>query len=103
MKIRFNYKNITIAFIAVLMTMSMQSCKYDLRELEPKPLASFTVTPVTGQVNRYLLTSTSTNTFRYDWDKGSGYAQGNKIDTVYFPDKGDYTVKLWAYGHNGMD
>ncbi len=80
------------------------SCKYDIRELSPKPVASFTVTPITGQVNKYLLTSTSSNAFRFDWDKATGsFAQGKSVDTVYFPDKGTYTVKLLVYGHNGMD
>lgn len=79
--------------------------KYEVTALGPKPVASFTVTPITGQVNKYLLTSTSTNAFRFDWDKaqGGGYAEGKKVDTVYFPDRGDYTVKLLVYGQNGMD
>lgn len=104
MKIRIHYKNIAFASTALLMCAGLLSCKYDVRELSPKPVASFTVTPIAGQVNRYLLTSTSTNGFRYDWDKGTGtYAAGRQTDTVYFPDKGDYTVKLWVYGHSGMD
>jgi PKD repeat protein len=88
----------------VLSTMLITSCEYDVRDLEPKPVASFTVTPVAGAVNKYLLTSTSSNSFRYDWDKAEGkFVQGKQIDTVYFPDKGAYTVKLLAYGHSGMD
>jgi PKD repeat protein len=103
MKLNIKQTNLfkTAAFIcaAALIT----SCEYDVRDLEPKPVASFTVTPVAGQVNKYLLTSTSSNSFRYDWDKGTGFVQGKKVDTVYFPDKGTYTVKLLAYGQNGMD
>lgn len=102
MKFQLNYKFAltALAFSTALIT----SCKYDVRDLEPKPVASFTVTPVAGAVNKYLLTSTSSNSFRYDWDKAQGsYAQGKQVDTVYFPDKGAYTVKLLAYGHNGMD
>jgi len=79
--------------------------KYAVRSLGAKPVASFTVTPVSGQVNKYLLSSTSQNAFRYDWDKadGGGFAQGKDVDTVYFPDKGVYTVKLLVFGHSGMD
>lgn len=93
------------AFAAlVLSTVLITSCEYDIRDLEPKPVASFTVTPVAGAVNKYLLTSTSNNSFRFDWDKAEGkFVQGKQIDTVYFPDKGAYTVKLLAYGHSGMD
>jgi PKD repeat protein len=88
----------------LLLSLVITSCKYDVRDLQPKPTAAFTVTPVAGQVNKYLLTSTSTNAFRYDWDKGTGsFSQGKQVDTVYFPDKGTYTVKLLAYGQSGMD
>jgi PKD repeat protein len=94
---------------AVLMITSislmLSSCEYDVKELGPKPDASFTITPVIGQVNKYLLTSTSTNSFRYDWDKatGAGYVQGKQYDSVYFADAGTYTLKLLAYGQSGMD
>lgn len=79
------------------------SCEYDVNDLSSKPVASFTVTPIAGQVNKYLLASTSVNGFRYDWDKGTGYVQGGQTDTVYFPDKGAYTIKLLVYGQSGMD
>lgn len=96
-------------FIAAAMVVSICavviSCKYDVKDLGPKPDASFTIAPVAGQVNKYVLTSTSLNSFRYDWDKanGAGYVKGNSIDTVYFPDAGTYTIKLLAYGQSGMD
>src|SRR5687768_11721687 len=72
----------------------LTACDYDVKELGPKPVASFTVTPIAGQTNKYLLTSTSTNAFRFDWDKadGSGFLRGKAVDTVYFPDKGTYNV-----------
>ena len=59
------------------------SCKYDVRDLGAKPTASFTATPIAGQTSKYLLTSTSQNGCRYDWDKanGSGYVTGKDIDT----------------------
>lgn len=94
-------------FMALIILCSglFSSCKYDVRELGAKPAASFTVTAVAGQVNKYLLTSTSANSFRYDWDKanGSGYVTGKQVDTVYFPDKGTYTVRLFVFGHSGID
>lgn len=97
---------ISYLYIPILLFIFLlPSCKYDMRELGPKPVASFTVTPITGQTNKYLLTSTSQNGFRYDWDKanGAGYVQGKAVDTVYFPDRGDYTVKLFVFGHSGID
>jgi hypothetical protein len=88
----------------LICTTLLFSCKYDERTLEPKPTASFTVTPVAGQVNKFLLSSSSTNAFRYDWDKATGsYIQGKQVDTVYFPDKGTFTVRLFVFGHSGID
>jgi len=92
--------------IAVLLfSILFFSCKYDVRDLSPKPKASFTVTPVAGVPNKYLLTSTSENAFRFDWDKGggTGYVQGKQVDTVYFPYLGNYTIKLFVFGHSGVD
>ena len=101
---KFNNKRFAFGAAVVISAVAF-SCKYDIKDLAPKPVASFTVTPVTGQTNKYLLTSTSQNTFRYDWDKavGTGYVQGKQVDTVYFPDKGTYSVGLLAYGQSGMD
>ena len=105
MKQFIQYKYRIGLLLIILLSVVCLSCEYDMRDLEPKPKASFSVTPVSGQVNRYLLTSTSSNSFRFDWDKGSGagYVQGKQVDTVYFPDKGTYTVKLLTYGQSGMD
>ncbi|HEX6913920.1 MAG TPA: hypothetical protein VF145_01680 [Chitinophagaceae bacterium] len=96
--------NLRTCLLALLSVTIFSSCKYDVADLVPEPKASFTVTPVSGQVNRYALASTSTNSFRYDWDKGTGsYTQGKQLDTVYFPDKGTYKVRLLVYGQSGMD
>jgi hypothetical protein len=101
--------NIKNNFTRVLVVMPLTailffSCKYDVKDLMPKPQASFTVTPVAGVSNKYLLTSTSQNAFRYDWDKtGTGYVQGKQVDSVYFPYLGSYTIKLFVFGQSGVD
>lgn len=105
MKLSFK-NNLTRLLVALpICAIMIASCKYDVREMLPKPVASFTVTPVAGIPNKYLLTSTSTNAFRYDWDKaaGLGYVQGLQVDTVYFPYMGNYSIKLFVYGHSGID
>lgn len=96
--------SLAILLIIVIGT-SLHSCKkYEVKSLGPKPKASFTVTPVSGKPNTYLLTSTSTNSFRYDWDKGTGtYVQGKQVDTAYFIFSGTYTIKLFVYGQSGVD
>ncbi|HZG24281.1 MAG TPA: hypothetical protein VEZ17_06870 [Chitinophagaceae bacterium] len=80
-------------------------CSPDTAEdLGIKPVASFTTSPVAGKVNTFLLQSTSQNAYGYQWDKGIGrFVKGNQIDTVYFPLKGTYTVKLRAFGRGGYD
>jgi len=103
MKLLNHKHTVTAPALLLVCAVLITACKYDVKDLMPKPVASFTVTPVAGAVNKYLLSSTSTNAFRYDWDKAEGtYKQGKEVDTVYFPDKGTYTVKLLAYGQSGM-
>lgn len=98
------FKLYIAGLMIVLSSLIYVSCKYDLREMGPKPKAAFTVAPISGQTNKYLLTSTSENAFRYQWDKGTGnYAEGKAVDTVYFPDAGTYKVKLFVFGQSGID
>jgi hypothetical protein len=97
------FKLYSAGLIILSCSLLFVSCKYDVSELGPKPKASFTATPITGQTNKYLLTSSSQNAFRYQWDKGSGYAEGKAIDTVYFPDAGTFRVRLFVFGQSGTD
>ncbi len=70
--------------------------------LGPKPEASFTVAPISGQVNKYLVTSTSTgDPFLYKWSMGDETKTGNAVDTAYFPEKGTYTISLLVLGDGG--
>lgn len=92
------------ALVLALSSTVFVACKYDTRELGAKPTASFTMTPIAGMTNKWLLTNTSTNSFRQDWDKGTGtYVNGKKVDTLYFADAGTYNIKLLTYGHSGID
>src|SRR5690349_21395017 len=67
------------------------------------PEVSFTVSPIAGKTNTYLLSSTGSDAFIYRWDlgDGSGEFEGTPIDTAYFPEKGSYTIKLLAVDKNG--
>jgi len=80
-------------------------CKKNVGELGEAAKASFNVTPVSGKVNTYLLESNSTNAYRYQWDlgDGQGLVAGNATKEAYFIKKGDYDVKLYAYGKGGYD
>lgn len=73
-------------------------------DLGVKATASFTMAPVAGRVNTYVLQSTSQNAFGYQWDKGNGsFVKGKQVDTAYFPLKGTYKVQLRAFGRGGYD
>lgn len=91
-------------FTAVLL-LAQAGCRPEpVSELGTKAKASFTMTPVAGRVNTYLLTSTSENAFGYQWDKGTGsFVKGKAIDTAYFPLQGTYRVNLRAFGRGGYD
>lgn len=79
-------------------------CNREHEELGIKAIAFFTITPVSGRINTFVLQSASQNSFAYQWDKGTGaFAKGNAVDTAYFPLKGTYTVKLRAFGRGGYD
>ncbi len=99
-----NKKSFIPGLLLLAVVLFLYSCKYDVKDLIAKPVASFTVTPVSGVPNKYVLTSTSQNSFRYDWDKGgAGFVKGQQVDTVYFPYMGSYTIKLLVFGQSGMD
>jgi len=72
--------------------------------LGQKATASFTMSPVAGRANTYLLQSTSKNAIALQWFKGTGdYSVGQTVDTAYFPTKGVYNVILRAFGRGGYD
>lgn len=91
-------------FLLAAAALLTSGCKRDTGELGTKATASFTVTPVAGRVNTFVLQNTSQNSFAWQWDKGTGnFAKGTAVDTAYFPLKGTYTVKLRAFGRGGYD
>lgn len=71
----------------------------------PASDASFTINEVSGKVNTYVVQASAQNAFAYQWDRGdgSGFKNGKQTDTVYFPLKGTYTVRLRAFGRGGYD
>jgi PKD repeat protein len=96
-------QNVLLLFVSL--SFLQFSCSPDKAEdLGVKATAAFTISPVPGKVNTYVLQSTSQNAFGYQWDKGTGtFVKGKETDTAYFPLKGTYTVKLRAFGRGGYD
>ena len=100
-------KSITVVITAVAMIM-FASCQPDEPSTgnglsDPNPDASFTVEPVAGAINKYTLTSQTTNIIGGSkWDIGEGYFDGKLTETVYFPDAGTYTIYHKALGRGGI-
>lgn len=71
----------------------------------PASDATFSIAPVAGKVNTYLVQASAQNAFSYQWDRsdGAGFKNGKQTDTIYFPLKGNYTVRLRAFGRGGYD
>jgi|GEM_PF-656939 len=88
-----------------LLLMLMVGCRPDPAvDMGTKADAAFTMKPVAGRVNTYLLESSSQNAIGFQWDKGNGsFVKGKAIDTAYFPLKGNFKVTLRAYGRGGYD
>lgn len=95
----------TFSILVSAFILIMSGCKPESTgDLGTPADASFTLTPVAGRVNTYVLTSTSVNAFGYQWDKGNGsFVSGKAIDTAYFPLRGNYRVQLRAFGRGGYD
>ncbi|MDF2188022.1 PKD domain-containing protein [Paraflavitalea sp. CAU 1676] len=93
--------------LILLVPLVMPGCspKSSYGEFGAQPKAAFTVTPINGKVNSYLLTSTTADAFYFRWNigDGGGSRAGKQIDTAYYPDKGNYTVKLILMTSGGID
>jgi len=66
--------------------------------------ASFTITPVSGKANYYVLKANEAGVLGIKWDLGDGNGSNisKAIDTVFYPDAGTYSVVLTAIGEGGV-
>jgi len=65
--------------------------------------ASFTVTPVSGKPNYYVLKADPTGVQSVQWDlgDGGGLNPGKMVDTVFYPDAGTYSISMQALAYIG--
>lgn len=103
--LKSSYRVKTLYLPVLLASFLIFGCKKKEGELGAAAKASFKVSPVTGKANTFLLQSTSENAYRYQWDlgDGQGLSAGTANKEAYFLKKGDYNVKLYAYGQGGYD
>lgn len=69
---------------------------------DPNVDPSFTITPVEGATNRYLLQSQTDNVISSKWDIGEGVYTGKMDETIFLPDAGTYTISHTAIGRGGL-
>ena len=69
---------------------------------DPNVDASFTITPLDGEPNRFVLQAAKENVLRYKWDIGNGFYNAAATDTIFLPDAGTYTVSHQAIGRGGV-
>lgn len=104
----FNNKRFIAAAIGSCMLIGLGGCTPDSayvnNGLRSDLTATFTVNPIQGKPNYYLATNTTIGVMQTKWDfgKGSGFATGKEVDTVFYPDAGDYTVNMKAMGKGGL-
>jgi hypothetical protein len=101
----FIIKRVKLAVLTVSFTTATVffACTPDAKDvaLPAKPAVSFTATPVAGNPNLVAIKSTSPNTFLWSWDLGNGTTSKKETDTVLFDTKGQYVIKLNAFGAGG--
>lgn len=64
--------------------------------------ASFTITPVAGEVNTYILTAQPKGVISSKWDIGYGPYMGKMVEKIVLPDAGTYTVTHTAIAAGGF-
>jgi hypothetical protein len=67
-------------------------------------VATFTVTPVTGNDTKFVIANTTQGACvgtRWDIGKGAGAVMGKTTDTVFYPLAGTYTIQMQALDKRG--
>lgn len=106
MTIKTIFNKYTYLMLLVLGLSTMISCQpNDFSDgnglADPNVDASFTITPIEGVVNRYLLESQTTNVIASKWDLGDGSFFGSMKEEIFLPDAGTYTITHIAIGRGG--
>jgi len=80
---------------------TLNSCSEEVNEnplLATNVDASFTITPVAGAMNTYLLTAQPVGVISSKWDTGDGASPGKMNQVISLPDAGTYTITHTAIG-----
>ncbi|WP_031426817.1 hypothetical protein [Flavimarina sp. Hel_I_48] len=94
------------SLLAILTAGLLASCTPDESGIgngltDPDVDASFTVKPVDGDPNSFVLQSTNDNVLRFMWNIGDGFYNAPATDTIFLPDAGTYTASQRVIGRGG--
>ena len=107
MKRTFLHQYMSAALSISAVTLALTSCTPEMaiddHGLEEALTPTFSVTPVQGKTNTYVIRNTTAGsiTQRWDIDNGAGFVKGKTSDTVFYPDAGTYNLKMQAMGKGG--
>lgn len=68
---------------------------------DPNLDASFSIAPVNGAANRYVLEAQNSDYISSKWDIGEGAYQGKAREEIFLPDAGTYNITHIAIGRGG--
>jgi PKD repeat protein len=89
--------------VLAIMGCCIPACTEDNMNLKlgSVPTPSFTTAPLAGNPNKIVVTSTTKDAFLWLWNFGNGSSATTETDTVLYAKKGDYQIKLTAFGQGG--
>lgn len=96
---------VSCSFLTTVCTLHSCSAKEDYREIDfsKSTTVQISATPISGMVNRWLISDETPGAFIHQWDLGlgGGSFSGMKNDTAYYPEQGAYWLKLKSFTPNG--
>lgn len=92
-------KSVYLMLVLALGTLNSCDDSVDTNPLTATDIdPSFTITPVEGAMNTYLLTAQTKGVILSKWDTGDGASVGKMNQIISLPDAGKYTITHTAVG-----
>ena len=98
------YVYLLFAFASVSLLMSCESDTVDNGLSDPNVDPAFTITPVEGSANKFILTAQPVDVLGSKWDLGDGGGMfiGKMTQPIFLPDVGVYKITHGAIGRGGL-
>ncbi|MBW1654439.1 hypothetical protein [Flavobacterium quisquiliarum] len=100
MNLNINFrKSVSLMLVLALGTLNSCDDSVDTNPLTATDVdASFTITPVEGAMNTFLLSAQTKGVILSKWDTGDGASVGKMNQVISLPDAGTYTITHTAIG-----